>query len=463
VLEGSYTDQDYINLACLVDPGRELKFDTEQRPRKDTIEVTIDSFEFDDIMDAYKGKMPKRNKEATMIIYKEWLKNYLGFFEPGYYEYIMSCLEGTKVTVLPNCLASAHLHDYEMQGKVEHHHEIVPLWKGHEVQIIGKDFVKEYARVGFGGHMDKLRFYNTTAKDCNPPGGFEHVPFPRCRVDKKDKDVPQIFFQITGVRAEVKHATSRVKKSKPHNKKARYDKYTIRWLGIQNSKYVALPEAWVDKNIAPLIYEEAVRRGIACLKGERNRGGKERFAKLPPGDVRDDDPPEHLRNLELGLNYYYQGKVDNCLMGSFANAMDQMMGSSTARELLDSWSPSYFSSLDRWTKFQEIAAHAIVGSVNKMKIVNGPTVVNFKRPKKPFHLSMDDSMPIVIQLRGRDGSETHAITVFNGNIYDSASRYILKKTESTLQWCSGEYGFDRALKTFVLNMETRQKTKRKRH
>jgi hypothetical protein len=103
-----------------------------------------------DIMDGYKGNTPKRNKEATMVIYKEWfLKNYLGFFKPGYYEYIMSCLEGTKVTVLPNCLASAHAHDYKMQGKIEHHHGIVPLWKGHDVQVLDKNFVKEYARGGW--------------------------------------------------------------------------------------------------------------------------------------------------------------------------------------------------------------------------------------------------------------------------------------------------------------------------
>jgi hypothetical protein len=59
--------------------------------------------------------------------------------------------------------------------------------------------------MGFGGEMDMHRKYNKTAKDCNPPGGFDHVPFPRCRINKVDKDVPQIFFQITGVRAEVKH------------------------------------------------------------------------------------------------------------------------------------------------------------------------------------------------------------------------------------------------------------------
>jgi hypothetical protein len=109
---------------------------------------------------------------------------------------------------------------------------------------------------------------------------------------------------------------------------------------------VALPEDWVDNNMNPAIYDKAVRRGITCMKGEKKTGARDRFAKLPPGDVRDDNPPEHLRNLELGLNYYYQGKISNCLMGSFANAVDQMMGSSMTRQLLESWSPSHYSLLD---------------------------------------------------------------------------------------------------------------------
>jgi hypothetical protein len=321
--------------------------------------------------------------------------------------------------------------------------------------------VDTYARLGYNGEMDIQRKFQNKFKDCYPTGGFDPVPFPKSMPDKKVQKVPAILFQITGVRAEVKLNTSKTKKKpKTHDKKAKNNQYIIRWLGIQNSKYVALPEHWVDKNVDQTIIDEAVRRGIASMQGAKNKGAKERFAKLPPGDVRDDDPPEQLRNLELGLNYYYQGKIDNCLMGSFANAVHQMTNSSTARQLLESWSPLNYTSLDRWAKFQEIATRVLVDSVHES---NQKLNVSFHKLKKPFQLTMDDSMPIVIQLRGRDGSETHAVTVFRGNIYDSASRYVLKKSEATLQWCSGQYGFERALKTFVLQMESVQKKKRKRH
>jgi hypothetical protein len=73
-------------------------------------------------------------------------------------------------------------------------------------------------------------------------------------------------------------------------------------------------------------------------------------------------------------------------------------------------------------------------------------------------------MPILVQLRGKDGSETHAITVYKNNIYDGASRYVLTKTKEALDWCCGKYGFDRILQTYVLKIKDVVKSrKRSRH
>ena len=73
-------------------------------------------------------------------------------------------------------------------------------------------------------------------------------------------------------------------------------------------------------------------------------------------------------------------------------------------------------------------------------------------------------MPILVQLKGRDGSETHAVTVYKNNIYDGASRYVLTKTMETLMWCCGQFGFEKILKTYVLKIEKVVKSKkRSRH
>jgi hypothetical protein len=57
-------------------------------------------------------------------------------------------------------------------------------------------------------------------------------------------------------------------------------------------------------------------------------------------------------------------------------------------------------------------------------------------------LKMDNSSPVVVQLPAGDKLETHAICIFNGRIYDSASCYVLLKTEAALNWCCGAFGFE---------------------
>ena len=215
------------------------------------------------------------------------------------------------------------------------------------------------------------------------------------------------------MRKQIFRATKATKLT--YNKKAKHDKYVVRWLGLQNSKYVALPKEWVEDNIDGDIIDEAMQRGMAYLKGEKNYRAKERFFKLPPGNAHKDDPPINIRDDHLGLNYYYQGKIDNCLMGSFANALSRLLGVTTARKLLETWNPSHHTSLDRWTKFQD---HAIKIICTKKK------QVYFEHQRNRFDLTTDDTMPIVLQLKGNDRSETHAVTVFRNQIYDSASQYV---------------------------------------
>jgi hypothetical protein len=131
-------------------------------------------------------------------------------------------------------------------------------------------------------------------------------------------------------------------------------------------------------------------------------------------------------------------------MGSFANALSQMIGLKTAQQLLDTWVPTHLTSTDRWTKFQEHAVQII-------DLKHGR--VGFRKLQHPYDLKMNDSMPLLLQLKGNDGSETHAVTVYGNKIYDSASRYVLEKTQASLDWCCGEYGFNRALRTYALTIE----------
>jgi hypothetical protein len=229
-----------------------------------------------------------------------------------------------------------------MHEKVKYHHEIAPLSKSQQTCIIDNDFIDEYASTGpCGEYAIQREFKDDIALECNPPGGLDSVPFQQCKSHHSHKGmklVPEIYYQITGIRADIRWDRSKKKSNALYNKNARGHRTITQWLGLQNSKYVALPEDWLTKNVPDETREEAWHRGMASLNGEEI---------LPPGDARDDDPPESICCLESGLNHYYQGKVDNCVMGSFANAISFMMGPKIAQELLDKWVPSHLSITDR--------------------------------------------------------------------------------------------------------------------
>ena len=199
----------------------------------------------------------------------------------------------------------------------------------------------------------------------------------------------------------------------------------------------------MNLNFDPKILDEAQKRAQ-----ESGHIRDDRFLVIPPGDLRDDDPPFALRHNQ-GLNYYYQGVDDNCVMGGLVNAVYWWLGQELADKLLTThhtlgvkgfW--NYF--------FQDV--HTTL------------TAYNFRR----FHcidiLKADDSCPMVVQLRSKDKSESHAVCIFQGCIYDSASRFVLNKDMATLNWCCNVYGFECHLRVYRVEkkaVKTKPKQKKR--
>jgi hypothetical protein len=82
-------------------------------------------------------------------------------------------------------------------------------------------------------------------------------------------------------------------------------------------------------------------------------------------------------------------------------------------------------------------------------------------------LNMDDGSPVVVQLWSGDKSKTHSISIFQGRIYNSASRFVLSKTKEALDWCCGSFGFEKHLRLYQLEYQERKdkppKKKKARH
>jgi hypothetical protein len=153
-----------------------------------------------------------------------------------------------------------------------------------------------------------------------------------------------------------------------------------RWLGLQGGKYVSLPAEWVALNFDESLLKEATERAENALTKEAM--ANQRFLPLPVGDSRDDDPTSNQRDNQ-GLNCYYQGQVDNCVMGGFANDVFWFSGPESSDTLLKDFSPSI-------TKFW----FHFVTHVNRV-------LKNYMLKKYVCDdiLNMDDGSPVVVQLR----------------------------------------------------------------
>jgi hypothetical protein len=150
-------------------------------------------------------------------------------------------------------------------------------------------------------------------------------------------------------------------------------KESIRWLGLQGGKYVSLPTEWVILNFDTSILEEATRRARIVTKGSKKKQN-DKFVTLPVGDSRDNK----------GLNYFYQGKTDVCVLGGLVNAVFWMIGLDPAKDLLHNYSLTMDSFWFHFVQHVNGVMHEYGYLLRKLKCQDV--------------LEMDDSLPVVVQL-----------------------------------------------------------------
>jgi hypothetical protein len=286
-----YSDQELVNLSCLVDRGREFEVDTEYESRN-KFAIQVDSYQLHP-MQKLKSYLKKGSKEPPtrplmIAVYKDWLKQYLDWFDPDLFEYISAHAAGMKVSTFANRLASNYDHDYEMQAQIQYNPLLVHVPKLHkkvstcdDLGVTEEDIFQPYCKDTYArlpshsGAVRQASYDEKLTATCNP-SGFEYVPIARM----PSSTVPDHLVQIKAIRADIASTEK---------------KETTRWLGLQGGKYVSLPTEWVILNFDNSILEEAKRRAMIVTKGGK-KSSSYKFVPLPVGDSREDDPPRDIRN-----------------------------------------------------------------------------------------------------------------------------------------------------------------------
>ena len=423
----NYTEQELIHICCLLDRERPLQVDTWFDGKMEFISLQIQSYHLPigHQLRLYTGQDKLDAIPQTLMTYsvrRVWLKSYLDWFDPALFEFICAGVDGTSVQRLQHRMAAEDNDSYEQQGIMVKDQLFVPLPKMHRVVSTKDKFgttvngkYVPYCKNAFPGNLNLSQGvlhpkYNVElTATCNPVG-FDHVPVARMPTPS----VPDIHRQIKALRAQIRYEGT--------------TKEVVRWLGLQGGRYVSLPTPWVILNFDPTIVMEAM-----ALARKTEPEAYRQFLTIPPGDCRNDDPPISIRHGK-GSNYYFQGEVDNCAIGGLSNAVFCMLGKACADRLLQFVKPDAKSF---WNMF--------------VKHIQG-SLPGYRVPRRNCHdiLTLDDSSPFVAQLRAKDNSESHAICIFQGCIFDSASRFVLKKNQDALEWCCGVYGFDRHLRIYQL-------------
>jgi ribosomal protein L35 len=217
-----YSDQELVNLSCLVDRGREFEVDTEYKSRN-KFAIRVDLYQLDPKrkLKSYlkKGSKHPPSHPLMIAIYKDWLKLYLDWFDPDLFEYISAHAAGMKVLTFANRLASNYDHDYEMQAQIQYDPLLVPVPKMHkkvstcdefgvtEENVFQPKCKDKYARLPSHSRAGRQASYDKKLTATCNPSGFEYVPIARM----PSSTVPDHLVQIKALYAQLSHSRGKRK------------------------------------------------------------------------------------------------------------------------------------------------------------------------------------------------------------------------------------------------------------
>jgi hypothetical protein len=199
----------------------------------------------------------------------------------------------------------------------------------------------------------------------------------------------------------------------------------------------SLPNDWVEGQFSKAFRDD-------CKGVDRTKRNDQRYLYIPAGDTKDveEDPPpisEFRQNVSVK---YQQGKDNTCFRHSLASAVHAMGFIEEAKQLADEENISG-NTIDMLTYASQFV-RAVFKKTNLSLNKVFSTACSIEEVTQE-----DSSWPMILILQTSDGTYgSHAITMWNGMIFDSNCPMALRWSQKSLNWCSGEdclcIGFSKA-------------------
>ena len=191
---------------------------------------------------------------------------------------------------------------------------------------------------------------------------------------------------------------------------------------------VSMKDEWVIHEFDPTYLRDVKEQGVTGMRASH------KFIVIPPGESKKKAlPPASLLHY-MRKSAYQQGSNSTCLLDSLSSAMAEF-GCIQQVELLRNHVDCKKLSQSNVNLMAEFG-----NQVNRQFKGIGLQMFRQKNKKTVEDLlTCDDMWVVVAVLKASDGMEgQHAVCLFNGGIYDANCKFVLKKSKAALDWCCGD-------------------------
>ena len=200
--------------------------------------------------------------------------------------------------------------------------------------------------------------------------------------------------------------------------------------GTSYFSLVSLRDEWVDFQFEPAFVASVKEQGLGGL----NNAGE--LIPVPPGDAKNHVLPSPQLVHFMRASKYQQRGSSTCLIDAFCSAMHEFGCVRLVEELRANPLSNQVSAANKniWGDFVRL--------VNLQFSSVGLRVCKQKGSKSVHELlQQNGQFVILVSLKASDASDgQHAVAIFNGGIFDANYKHVLKKTQKSLDWCCGGDG-----------------------